>query len=253
MIKEPLCVSRLRRHEVSVHLPLGDIPLSSTRTCSVAVQTVGECCRQDVLGPLKHHIHLQTMVRCGTMLGLGRSPHMQKHNKASHHKRLTRRAQRKEYPVERSAEKPSDQNNGLNQTFSEFGESTPQAFTKAKPVQLQTGDMTTQLGSSPSSRQQVAGAEATVTQQVSRNLGLLKLSPVLILNIGAVSIEWFEFMGRRFARSLDHLNALIRCRTPQDLVNAQSDLLRDHLDDVIHATNRIGQINQQSVVKTVEL
>ena len=53
-------------------------------------------------------------------------------------------------------------------------------------------------------------------------------------------------MRKRIERSLDHIDTLIGCRTPQDLAAAQSDALRDHLEGVITGAHRIAEISLQT-------
>jgi hypothetical protein len=85
------------------------------------------------------------------------------------------------------------------------------------------------------------------TQQTSRNLAaIMQSGSVLTHGVRAISTEWVELMRKRFERSLDHMDAFLRCRTPQDLAAAQSDALRDHLEGVIEGARKIAQISMQT-------
>jgi hypothetical protein len=85
------------------------------------------------------------------------------------------------------------------------------------------------------------------TQQTSRNLAaIVQSSSVLTHGLRAISTEWFELTRKRIERSLDHIDTLMRCRTPQDLAAAQSDALRDHLEGVIKGTHRMAEISVQT-------
>ena len=58
----------------------------------------------------------------------------------------------------------------------------------------------------------------------------------------AVSAELVALVLQRTKRSLDHLDAMARSRTPQDFAAAQSEALRDQADGVIEGTRRIADI-----------
>lgn len=58
----------------------------------------------------------------------------------------------------------------------------------------------------------------------------------------AVSAELVALVLQRTKRSLDHLDAMTRSRTPQDFAAAQSEALRDQAEGVIEGTRRIAEI-----------
>ena len=58
----------------------------------------------------------------------------------------------------------------------------------------------------------------------------------------AVSAELVGLVLQRTERSLDHLDAMMRSRTPQDFATAQSEALRDQTEGVIEGTRRIAEI-----------
>jgi len=86
-----------------------------------------------------------------------------------------------------------------------------------------------------------------VAQQSSRSLGAIVQSTAVMSNgIRAVWTESFELMRKQLERSLDHVDELTRCRTPQELAAAQSDAVRRHFEAMIEGTHRIAEISLQA-------
>lgn len=80
-------------------------------------------------------------------------------------------------------------------------------------------------------------------QELSRNIGaIVQSGSVLTHGARAVSTEWFEIMRKRIEQSLDHMETFMRCRSPQDLVAAQIDALRLHVEGLTEAVHRISKV-----------
>jgi hypothetical protein len=62
--------------------------------------------------------------------------------------------------------------------------------------------------------------------------GFLHPAHNLVFGFGAITIEGFEFVNRCVERSVDNINAFLQCRTPEDVVAAQSNWVKGHLEDV---------------------
>jgi hypothetical protein len=67
----------------------------------------------------------------------------------------------------------------------------------------------------------------------------------LVFGCGAITIEGFEFVHRCVERSFDNINALLQCRTPEDVVAAQSNWVKGHLQDVNRGIHRVAEILQE--------
>jgi hypothetical protein len=52
--------------------------------------------------------------------------------------------------------------------------------------------------------------------------------------------EWVSFVQKSARHNLDHWNLLFSCRTPQDFVIAQSELLRGDVEDFLESGRRIA-------------
>jgi phasin family protein len=84
------------------------------------------------------------------------------------------------------------------------------------------------------------------TRQSSRNLeSILQSGTILANGMQNISREWVDFARKRMQQNLNHADALANCRTPQELLAAQSDLVRDNLEDFVQSTRRIAEISMQ--------
>jgi phasin family protein len=89
-------------------------------------------------------------------------------------------------------------------------------------------------------------AEQT-TQQTVRNFeALLHSGTILAGGMQNVSRELVDFMHNRMEQNMEHVEALMRARTIQDAIAAQSNLLRDNLERFLHTTRRISEISTQT-------
>jgi len=70
-----------------------------------------------------------------------------------------------------------------------------------------------------------------------------RFSSVLMKGAQEVSHEWFGFAQERVQKNMDGLNRLVGCRSVQDFVATQSDLMRDGLQQVIDTNKRIAELS----------
>ncbi|MGP0094206.1 MAG: phasin family protein [Xanthobacteraceae bacterium] len=91
----------------------------------------------------------------------------------------------------------------------------------------------------------LSGEEAQqAAHQSSRNFGaIMQSSVVLSHGMQNISREWFDFARKRMAENLNLLEALTRCRTPQDIAAVQSNVMRDNLEDLLQSTKRIADMS----------
>jgi phasin family protein len=91
----------------------------------------------------------------------------------------------------------------------------------------------------------LSGEEAQqAAQQSSRNFGaIIQSSAVLTQGAQDISREWFDFARKRMEENLSLLEALTRCRTPQDLAAVQTNVVRDNLEDLLQSTKRIADVS----------
>jgi hypothetical protein len=88
------------------------------------------------------------------------------------------------------------------------------------------------------------GTEETA-QQASRNVSAIaQTSQALNEGVRKASDEWFKFARTRIERAFEHFDKAARSRTPQELVAIQTEAVRDTLESMLQATQRIAQVSQ---------
>jgi len=84
-------------------------------------------------------------------------------------------------------------------------------------------------------------------EQSSRNLECIVQSGTICAGgMQSISREMLEFARTRMEHNLRRFDALAKCRTPQEILAAQTDLLRDNLEDLVQSTRRIAEISMQT-------
>jgi hypothetical protein len=82
--------------------------------------------------------------------------------------------------------------------------------------------------------------------QSSRNLECIVQSGTVIAGaMQNISREMFDFARKRVEQNLRRVDALADCRTPQEILAAQSDLVRDNLEDFVQSSRRISEISME--------
>jgi phasin family protein len=80
-------------------------------------------------------------------------------------------------------------------------------------------------------------------QQSSRNIGIiLETSTALATGMQSVSREWMSFAQKRIQQNFDRIDSLMNSRTPHELIVAQTDLVRDNLEDLLQNSRRISEM-----------
>jgi phasin family protein len=78
----------------------------------------------------------------------------------------------------------------------------------------------------------------------SQNLqAVSQASTVLAKGAQEVSHEWVGFAQERVQKNMDGLSRLAGCRSVQDFVAVQSDLVRDNLQQVIDTNKRVAEVS----------
>jgi len=91
------------------------------------------------------------------------------------------------------------------------------------------------------------------TQQSARNVeAILHSSAVLAHGVQTISREWLSFVQNRAEQSMAQLEALSHCRSVQDCIVAQTDLVRDGLQDLLQTTKRVAEVSTQMVDEAVQ-
>jgi hypothetical protein len=81
-----------------------------------------------------------------------------------------------------------------------------------------------------------------VARQASENLGALaQTSTVLARGIQEVSREWLRLSQHGLQKNIDGLTQLARCRSMQDIVAVQSELMRNNWHYMIDVSRQIAE------------
>jgi hypothetical protein len=93
----------------------------------------------------------------------------------------------------------------------------------------------------------ISGEEAQQAAQVStRNIAaIVQSSTVLAEGVQSISREWLDFTRQRMESNISRLDALMRCRTPQELAVVQSEVVRESLEGFLQSTRRIAELSVQ--------
>lgn len=90
------------------------------------------------------------------------------------------------------------------------------------------------------------------TEQSSRNLeSIVQSGTILAGGMQSISLELMNFARKRMEQCMRRVDALANCRTPQEVVAVQSDLIRDNMEDIIQSTRRIAEISTQMADEAV--
>jgi hypothetical protein len=90
------------------------------------------------------------------------------------------------------------------------------------------------------------GTTRGLTEEAAHNLrAVAQSSTVLTRGLQEVSREVVTRSQQRLQRNLDGLQALARCRSMTDLVEVQSSLLRDNLEQTLENSRRLAELTLQ--------
>jgi len=90
-----------------------------------------------------------------------------------------------------------------------------------------------------------AGPEAEeLARKSSQNIeAVSQASSVLAKGAQEISREWFDAMRARVAKNVEAMSRLAGCRSVQDLVSVQSEIVRDGLGQAVNSSRRIAEVS----------
>jgi hypothetical protein len=74
---------------------------------------------------------------------------------------------------------------------------------------------------------------------------IARSNTILARGAGTIALEWFGLRQERLLKNLDGINDLLACRSMPDLVNLQSSLMRQNVEQMIGNSQRLAQISAQ--------
>jgi hypothetical protein len=81
-------------------------------------------------------------------------------------------------------------------------------------------------------------------QQSLRNAETVMESGTAIASaIHDISREIVEFTGHRLQQNMNVIDALAKCRSPEEFVRTQSEFVRQQIGDYVQSTRRIAEIS----------
>jgi len=88
----------------------------------------------------------------------------------------------------------------------------------------------------------LTGQNEDLTRQATQNLeAITQTGSVLARGFQELSREWLDLVQERFQKNAEGVTRLAQCRTLPDLAAAQSDLVRDNLQQIIDVTRRVAE------------
>jgi phasin family protein len=184
----------------------------------------------------------------------------------AHPRQEDRSTQDAEETVRRTSERTLDQTSRIGRVAAETGEDMVRASANLLQQNVETLqnawrfglDMTTavmgrsvdQLGRTLG----VSGAEAQqAAERSARNAETILYSTSAASNVlSGMSRECFELVRHQIENSIDRMNDLWRCRTPQDFVAVQSDLVRDSMGTMLESNRRIADMSLKAADDTAK-
>ena len=83
-----------------------------------------------------------------------------------------------------------------------------------------------------------------LTRQSTQNIqAVTQTSTVLVRGFQDVSQECLTVLREQLQRNVDGVAALLRCRSVQDVMAAQSELLRTSLESTVEGTRRLAEVS----------
>jgi len=92
-----------------------------------------------------------------------------------------------------------------------------------------------------------AGPQAEeMARRSSQNIAVVsEASTVLTKGAQEISHAWFGLQQDRLAKNIEAMNRLAGCRSLQDLVTVQSDIVRDRLGQAVDGSRRIAEVSMR--------
>jgi phasin family protein len=82
------------------------------------------------------------------------------------------------------------------------------------------------------------------TERTARNAAtILHSSTALAKGMQGMSQEYFAFLRHQIENSMERMNELWRCRTPQDIAAVQSDFMRESVESAMESGQRIADMS----------
>jgi hypothetical protein len=136
--------------------------------------------------------------------------------------------------VRRAAESSTDLLKTNGEAFMNIVESTMRFMTEI--TERNISECTRLFGTASNRARDVA-------EQSSRQA---EVGGTLSNTLGQLSGESIKFAQRQTQKNIDHWQQFLNCRTPQDLFVAQSALMQDNLEELLHSWRRMTETSARA-------
>jgi phasin family protein len=159
--------------------------------------------------------------------------------------------------VRRSTEATAEQTTRIGQTAAATGEEVARAGANLVQQNAETLQNAVRFGLDIAT-----AVMARSTDQLSRTFGLsgneaqqaaersarnaetiLHSAAAVSRGMSGMSREYFEFVKHQLESSIDRMNELWRCRTPQDVAAVQSEIVRDSVERALESSRRMADMS----------
>src|SRR5262249_1275357 len=91
------------------------------------------------------------------------------------------------------------------------------------------------------------------TQQSARNVEVIMHSNAIIADgVQTIASEWMPCVQKRAERNMETFEALTSCRSMQDCIAVQTDLVRDNLEDLLQTAKRVAEVSTRMADEAVQ-
>jgi phasin family protein len=157
----------------------------------------------------------------------------------------------------RISEKSAEQAKRIGETAVEAGQEVARASaalmeqnaqTLQSALQLGLDTATTVMGRTTDQVSRVLGlsgdeAQLATERSVRNTATIIHSSTAVAKEMNGISQEYFAFCRRQFESSLDRMNELWRCRTPQDVVAVQSEFMRQTMERAVASSRHMADMS----------
>jgi phasin family protein len=81
---------------------------------------------------------------------------------------------------------------------------------------------------------------------------VLHSTTAIAKGMSGMSQEYFAFVRHQIENSMNHMNELWRCRTPQDVVAVQSDFMRETMENAVESGRRMADMSLKAADDTAK-
>jgi hypothetical protein len=167
--------------------------------------------------------------------------------------------------VRRVSERTAEQTKRIGETAAEASQEMARASAdllrqNAETVQsaLRFGlDMTTAvMGRSTDQLSRVLGlsdeAQRAAERSARSTASIVHSTTAIAKGMSGMSQEYFAFVRHQIESSMDSMNELWRCRTPQDVVAVQSDFVRETVSSAVESGRRMADMSLKAADDTAK-